>query len=265
MEIGKIVGRGRTADVFEYGHDSIIKILKPRFSNSLAEKEEKLHTIVQDSGLPVPKLLDVVMIDGKKGLVYQKINGISMLDSIRDNPNKMPDYANDLASLHIDISRCKIDDDRLETVNKRYLSWIENTDILTAEDKEKVLSYLGELPHGNSLCHSDFHADNILIDNGKYYIIDWLTAAKGSFCADVMRSFMLIKYSSAADDLDITQEIRMGIDLFSKIYIDGVLKAGKLSLDDVFRWELPVLAARLWEGVPKSEEKVVLEQLHQLL
>lgn len=265
MELGKVIGKGRTANVYEYGTDTIVKLLNSGFSNSVAEKEARIHTVVQDCGLPVPKLYDVVMVEGRKGLIYQRINGVSMLESIRNAPNMMPKYANDLASLHLDIGSCSIQDDGLETVKKRYAGWISAVDELAEAEKEKVISNMEELPEGDTLCHCDFHPDNVLIDNGKYYIIDWLTAAKGLFCTDVMRSHMLIKYGSQADDMDITPEMKMGIELFGNIYMDGILKSGRLNIDDVFRWEIPVLAARLYEGVPNGEKKVILERLYQLL
>jgi uncharacterized protein (TIGR02172 family) len=264
VEIGKVIGKCRTADVFEYGDNAIVKIFKPEFSNSQADKEQNLHTIVQNFGLPVPKLYDVIAYEGRKGLVYQKINGVTMLNLINENPNRMPEYAKDMASLHIDIGLCKIDCE-MESINKKYASWINNIDIFTDDEKKVINGYLDGLEEKDKLCHGDFHPDNILVDNGKYYIIDWLTATKGSFCADVMRSYMLIKYGSSADDVDITPEIRIGIDMFTKAYMDCLIESREVNLDDVFKWELPTLAARLWEGVPKSEKTVVLERLHQLL
>jgi hypothetical protein len=68
MKLGKIVGKGRSADVFEYGKDIVVKLFKGYNSISEAEKEFKLHMMVQGYRLPVPKLYDIITVGDKKGL-----------------------------------------------------------------------------------------------------------------------------------------------------------------------------------------------------
>lgn len=265
MEIGKVIGKGRTGDVYEYGSNAVVKLFKPQFPDSEVEKEYKMHMVAQKCGLPIPKLYDVITVGDKKGLVYQKINGFSMLDDILQNPSKMPNYAKDTASLHLEISKCTVSNDELVSVNERYATWIGWVDLLSEEEKKKVITYLDKLPTGNTLCHCDFHADNILIADGKYYIIDWITANRGCFEVDVMRSSTIIEYGTKADDLGFSQKIQKGLDAYNKIYLDSIVKYGKYDLGDILKWEIPVLAARLSEGVADNEKQLVLRRLREIL
>lgn len=265
MELGKIVGRGRSADVYEYGSDTVVKLFKGQYSNSEVEKEYKLHMVVQNYGLPIPKLYDILRFEDKTGLVYQRINGFTMLDDIRSNPSKMPEYSKDTASLHLEISKCTVDDDQLVSVNKQYSDWITWLDILSHEKKQKAVDYINSLPSGNTLCHSDFHADNIMIENGKYYIIDWINVNRGCFAADVMRSSALIEFGSKASDMELGSEIQAGIEMYRKIYLDSILSNSDLSLDDVYRWEIPVLVGKLLDGNPEDEKRLVHKRLLEIL
>lgn len=265
MELGKVVGKGRSADVYEYGSDTVVKLFKGQYSISEAEKEYKLHMIVQGYALPIPKLYDTITIGDKKGLVYQKINGFTMLDDIRQNPSKMPDYAKDTASLHLEIAKCSVDDDQLESVNQQYLEWIKWLDLLSDEKKQKAIDYINSLPSGNTLCHSDFHPDNIMIEDGKYYIIDWINVNRGYFAADVMRSCAIIEFGSKASDMELGSEIQAGIEMYRKTYLDSIVAGSDLSPDEIYRWEIPVLVGKLLDGNPEDEKRFVHKRLVEIL
>jgi hypothetical protein len=102
-----------------------------------------------------------------------------MLDDIRQNPSKMPDYAKLTASLHLEIAKCTVEGDELITVNQQYSSWVKWTDLLTDEEKQKAINYLDKLPTGNTLCHSDFHADNIMIEVESIILLIGIRSIKG--------------------------------------------------------------------------------------
>ncbi|MBR2989013.1 MAG: aminoglycoside phosphotransferase family protein, partial [Clostridia bacterium] len=48
------------------------------------------------------------------------------------------------------------------------------------------------MPKHTKVCHGDFNASNIVIDDeGKAYVIDWAHATQGNASADVARTYLL--------------------------------------------------------------------------
>lgn len=265
MKLSKIIGHGRTADVYLYKKDTVVKLFKEHFSNEEADKEEKLHTIAQGCGLPVPKLLDTIMVNGRKGLVYQRIDGSTMLTLMGNHPQKVMDFAHDAACLHRDILSCKVDTNMV-SIHDKYANWIKKLTLLTDSEKQFALDVLSNLDEDHRLCHGDFHPDNILVtDDGQYYIIDWLTATKGSSYADIMRSSILVTYGAASEDLHLSEDVRRCIECYHSTYLGHLCKLCEINIKDIYQWEVPSLAARLHEGVHISEKQLILKKLRSIL
>lgn len=80
MEINKIIGKGNTAEVYEYGENKVIKLFHTGFSISAIENEYNNAMVVKD--LPFNKALvyDLISYKGRKGIVYDKVEGELLLD-----------------------------------------------------------------------------------------------------------------------------------------------------------------------------------------
>jgi len=63
--------------------------------------------------------------------------------------------------------------------------------------KRELHDAIVDMPHGDRLCHGDFHPLNILGDTLDPVVIDWLDARRGDPVADVCRSYLLLKLHAA--------------------------------------------------------------------
>jgi len=66
-----------------------------------------------------------------------------------------------------------------------------------------ALQILENLKDGDTLCHGDFHPDNILISNGQAMVIDFMNVCHGDYLYDVARTVFLVQYTpvpAAAED-----------------------------------------------------------------
>ena len=262
-ELGKLIGRGRTADVYQYTDSAVVKLLRPGFPESILEYEKKIHTAVQSLGLPIPKILDKITIDGRPGLVYQKINGITVIDAVKAHPRNIIKYARDMAALHNDIGSCT--PEGLPSLKQRLLSGIARQKILSVHDADRAAGKLESLNNGGALCHCDFHPGNIMTDGGNYRVIDWVNAVSGSFGADVMRTLMILDYAADPNGEVSALLARTAGALIRKTYFKNLLKLSKLTPNEVFSWEVPTIAARFSEDVPASEEAALKKRLKKIL
>ncbi len=257
MKPGKLIGQGRTAEIFEWGEDKILKLFRPGISKTLSEAEYKASLEINKKINSIPKVYDFIEMDGRSGIIYERINGTTMLKVISTKPWKLSKEAHRLARLHKSIQQ-KIDFE-LPKYTDRLKSSISEVALLSDDLKEKLYKYIDTLPDDNILCHGDFHPDNILITKNNAIIIDWMTATKGNPLADVARTSIMLKFGDVPGKSRMKKKL---IDLFRKKlfleYIKEYINISKVNINQIKKWELPIAAARLIEWLPESEKRNLL-------
>ncbi|ULQ59050.1 phosphotransferase [Brucepastera parasyntrophica] len=252
--MAKIIGRGRTSDVLEYSQDKVLKLFHEEF-NWVARDEYDFARLVRSLDLAAPEVYELIELEGRKGIVYEFIDGKSMLDEILAAPSQIKAFARLLASVHWSIhSRSN---DTLVPVREMLRDRIGQAGDITEEEKETIYAYLEKLPDGNSICHFDFHPLNILIGPGlKATVIDWITVCRGSPFADVCRTSLIITAAKAPRDRPLIS--RLIITLFKKrlnsLYLSEYRKLSGCKKKDIDQWKLPVAAARLAENIPEEKD-----------
>lgn len=257
MKHGKLIGQGRTAEIFEWGEDKILKLFRHGISKTLSEAEYKASLQINKKLNSSPKVYDFIEIDGRSGIIYERIYGTTMLKVISTKPWKLSKEAHSLAKLHKSIQQ-KVDFE-LPKYTDRLKSCISEVNLLSDDLKGKLYKYIDTLPDDNVLCHGDFHPDNILITKDNVIVIDWMTAANGNPLADVARTSVMLKFGDVPGKSHIEKKL---IDLLRKKlyseYIKEYINISKVNINQIKKWELPIAAARLIEWLPESEKKNLL-------
>lgn len=263
-EKGRWLARGRTAEIYLWG-DHVLKLFKPGASSAAVEQEFKINSQVQKTGLPVPKTIDIVEVDGRKGIIYQSISGSSMLKQISTKPWTLKKEAHRLAELHLAIHRYSVSNLPEQKLNLE--NEISSADLLSAHSREMILEVLGRLPDHHQLCHGDFHPDNILLSPAGPVIIDWMTGSSGEPLADVARTLILLRVAStpSAHSYFTRKLIDFIRNNFYSNYLKHYLKLTKTSFAEIQRWELPIAAARLNENIPPAEKERLVLMISHLL
>lgn len=183
---------GRTAEIYPYGDGKILKLFFSTIPKSWSDREASIGQYIQATELPVPKVFDSVKVNDRDGVVYERIDGPSLLNQLGRMPWKAGPYARLLASLHAQVHQVSAPAD-LETQREWARGGIPDTDKLSKETKERVLHLLDSMPDGDRLCHGDFHPGNIIATNRGPIIIDWMTASKGTASGDVARTSIILE------------------------------------------------------------------------
>jgi aminoglycoside phosphotransferase (APT) family kinase protein len=129
------------------------------------------------------------------------------------------------------------------------------------------LNYLMQLPNGNKVCHGDYHTDNIIMMDGEAKVLDWMTATSVNPCGDVARTLIMIRYSYLPSDMPKATKlfIQTARKLFARFYLNSYMKLTNTSAKSIDKWLLPVMAARLVEGVPEPEKQFLLRKIRHNL
>ena len=157
----------------------------------LVQQEGMVTNAAQAAGLPVARSYEVVEIGDKWGIVFENVDGRSLLQYVSRKPWKSLLAAHILAELHARIHNCPATV-TLPSQREQIKGWINCAVEVPDTDRIQALQQLYELPTGTSLCHGDFHPDNILLHAQGPVIIDWITGSSGNPLADVAWTVLLL-------------------------------------------------------------------------
>lgn len=169
--------------------DNCIKVFDNDFSKADVLNEALNQARIEETGLNIPKIKEVCMIDGKWAIVSEFIKGKTLAQLMKENPEKKSEYLNLFVDLQIEMHSKKAP--LLGKLKDKMNRKISEADI-DATTRYELHTRLESMPKHNKVCHGDFHPSNIIItDDGTAYIIDWSHATQGNASADVARTYLL--------------------------------------------------------------------------
>ncbi len=265
MTVGVLLGKGMTAEVYKWQQGKALKLFFENIPGHWIEYESTVGTAISHAGLPSPAVYGIIAYKNRRGIVYQEIEGESMLATLMRRPWRILKYARQLAKLHYHIHSAEADN--LPLNKSGMMTAIKASEALKETTKEQIIKYIGALPDGSNICHGDFHPDNILLQgNGGAVVIDWSNTYYGSPLSDVARTILIITTPYMPEGTPPLIKMLSGHlkRILSSCYIKEYTRLSKLRQEDIKAWLLPMAAARLWERIP-GEEKWLIEIINREL
>ncbi len=189
-----LVGKGFCADVYAWGAGRVLKLFHGLAGRERAEREFAATLAIHGTGLPVPEGFDLIEVGGRSGIVFERVDGVSLLGYSQARPWALFAVIRQFAELHAEIHRHPAPAG-LPTLRERIDARIELADSSAAE-KQAARDQLALLPNGDALCHGDFHPDNILLTPRGPVVIDWSSASRGDPLGDVACTSRLMQTAS---------------------------------------------------------------------
>ena len=257
MDLGKPIAYGRTAEIYAWQEGQILKLFYDWFGLDAIEYERRIAQAVYASGLPVPAVGDILRVNDRNGLVYQRVNGNPMFEILKRKPWQGNHYARRMAALHGKLHTSTIQAD-IPDQRSRLVQKIQYAAALLGPIQSKALAALEAMPDGDRLCHGDFHPGNILLTPQGEIIIDWIDATRGNPLADLARTTILIR--GAAESSQIGNIIEKAfVKTFHAEYIRHYFKLYPGGEQEYRRWLPIVAAARLSENIPELEKWLIAQ------
>ncbi|MHA2035028.1 MAG: phosphotransferase family protein [Promethearchaeota archaeon] len=251
MEKGDVIGKGRAAEVIYWGNNRVLKLFYKDFPRHIIDYIYTVDGLIGKSFPYSPKVFEKIEDNGRIGIIYEYIEGITLIDFMRKKKN-IGNALRLLAEIHVEMHKHEIRD--INPLANFYKLAIHQTNLINEEQKKEIIDYLEQLPEANKICHGDYHPDNIILSNNKAYVIDWSNAYSGNPNSDVSRTYYILKYGTSPSDEKksfITRFLLKSIrSRFAKLYLNHYLELTNISVEEIKRWDLVTYATRLREPVP---------------
>jgi Phosphotransferase enzyme family len=242
---GALVGRGYTADVYAWGAGRVLKLFHAGGDPTRAEREYRATRAVHAAGLPAPAAYELVEIDGRRGIVLERIDGPSLVEYAQRRPWALFWGARRLAELHAEIHRCQAPAE-LPSQRDWLAGGIDTAPDVSEADRDAARRQLAELPDGTAVCHGDFHPGNVLLTPRGPVVIDWGAATRGYPLGDVACTLRLMQTARLPSWMPRPMHWLLACTrpLLHRTYLGRYLRLGGGTRRQIEAWRVPVATAR---------------------
>ena len=237
MKLEKIIAVRNNKTIYRDG-DKCIKVFNEGFSKADVLNEALNQARIEGTGLNIPKILEVTMIEGKWAIVSEFIKGKTLAQLMEEDPEKKDEYLALLVDLQLEMhSKTCAHLNKLKDKMNRKISE-SNLDATTRYD---LHTRLEGMPKHKKVCHGDFNPSNIIItEDGTPYILDWSHATQGNASADAARTYLLFWLNGDIEG--------------AKKYLDLFCEKSNTAKQYVQKWMPIVAASQSVKGNEKERE-----------
>lgn len=240
MKFKNIIAERKNKIIYRDG-DYCVKLFNSDFSKIDVLNEALNQARIEETGLNIPKIKEVSMIDGQWAIIYEYIEGKTLAECMEENPEKLDEYLEFFVDLQLQVlnSSCPL----LNRLKEKMHRKIDQTE-LSSFVKYELHTRLDGMPKKEKVCHGDFNPTNIILgSDGKTYIIDWSHVTQGNASADAARTYLLFKLAKKDD--------------IAEKYLDLFCEKGNIIKQLVQKW-MPIVAASQSVKGNEDEKQILL-------
>jgi len=225
MKLDRVIAVRNKKTIYRDG-DRCIKVFNEDYSKADILNEALNQARIEETGLNIPRILEVTTVDGKWAIVTEFIEGKTLAQLMQENPEDADKYMEQFVDLQLEMHRktCPMLTKLKDKMNRK----ISQTE-LDATARYDLHTRLESMPKHNKVCHGDFNPSNVIIaEDGTPYILDWSHATQGNASADAARTYLLFCLSGDREAADK--------------YLDLFCRKSDTAKQYVQKW-LPIVAA----------------------
>jgi aminoglycoside phosphotransferase (APT) family kinase protein len=246
------IGVGRTAEVYAWGEGRVLKLYRDWTPERWVEEERLGTALAHQAGLPAPAVHGVEVVEGRRGIVFERLEGPSLMSEVGRKPWLGVWAARTLAEVHAAIHARRVPGDGMPTMRQR-LRWCIADSGLPEDLQRRAGAALEGLPDGEFLCHCDLHPDNVILTRRGPVVIDWGAACVGHPLADVARTALTLRIGCAPGARPPGPVASAGRALLTRAYLRRYLRSTGAARREVDAWALPV-------GVARAHDRILEER-----
>lgn len=236
MQFNELIASSETVDLYRQG-DRAVKLFKVDRPKTQSLYEALTHARVEATGLRVPVIREVSVIDGRWAITMDLIEGPTLAERMKAEPEHTERFINEMVDLQLEVHSKQVP--KLSKLKDKLERQINSLTEIDDACKFELLARLGAMPKHVKLCHGNFFPTNIILNEKGTYIVDWLAARQGNASADVARTYLLFSLDSPDT---------------AELYLNTFCRKTGTSKHYVQEWLPIVAAAQLTENRPAERD-----------
>ena len=273
----QLIGKGSCGTVYRLDDETVIKVYDaPRHQHEtgMAKMEADISREVFKRGLPTAISYNIVKCGPYNAAIYEKVTGVTVGDAILEDPSKLDELVAKFAALGRQLHHTEAPADIFPEAIKLKLSrgdvllmpWLDEDGMKRWKD------LVNTIPDRPYMVHTDFHFDNVMVQDGEIILIDVGGISHGHPVFDFISMYLRAK-SPELTKSKLSPELNVKIfDTYVKDYFGDKLNESNIRvLNEIFDFagNIPIVAAycgmyKPGECDPKIE-KDIRERLNRII
>ena len=238
----------RTDKIVYRDGNTVLKVFDPAYSTADIFNEALNQARIEETGFPVPKIIEILKMDGKWAIRREYAEGTTLERLLLEKPENRESYLDLFTDVQREIFSLKAK--QLNRQKYKLAQRIARAPI-SEEKRERLLESLFTLPDGTATLHGDFIPSNLVLrPQGRYCVLDWTHVTEGNEQEDVARTYL--------------QLLRRFDESTAERYLSLYLSKSGARRGDVFAWMASATVALLVLCRP-SERGFYLAKLNQYM
>jgi serine/threonine protein kinase len=257
------VAEGREAEIYAWEPGKVLRLFREHRDLAAIEREVAAMEAGRASMQLVPAVFGITIVDGRPGMIMERIDGPDLLTLIGRKPWRVWEGGRingaTQARLHDAIAPAG-----LPTVKQRITRLVSGPAV-PPHIAGFALRHLEQLPDGDRLCHGDLHPANILLSSRGPIVIDWPNATRGDPHADLARTYLTLRIGSPPPGSPplLIALAKVGRRILILSYLRAYRKQSPcVDMALMRRWMIVRAADRLSDGIP-DERATLLGMLER--
>jgi hypothetical protein len=168
--LGEKIGEGAYAEVHAWAPGQVLKLFKSGFPRRHSGWEARMTRAVFAAGAPAPEVFEEVTLEGRFGVVLQRLDGPTLKQLWRSGATT-PEQTG--ATLAISVHKTASPPDVLSLCDLMNGSLRLSGGTLPKHIATGILTLIKRLALGDELCHGDLHPGNVIMTADGPRLIDW--------------------------------------------------------------------------------------------
>ncbi|MGH2560618.1 MAG: phosphotransferase family protein [Thermomicrobiales bacterium] len=247
------VAAGREAEIFAWEEGKVLRLFRNANAGEAVRREAVAMTAVRAVLPLVPAVDEVVEIEGRPGLILERIDGPDLLSRFKERPWTLWQAGQMTGRVHAELNRLP-GPESLPDLKQQIERKLGRFPAVPAAIAERARALLQELPDGDRLLHGDMHPGNVILTDAGPIVIDWPNAARGDPTADLARTLAIGRADRPPEG---TPRLRLAVEMAGRRLVfrahERAYRRG-LPVDTALldRWLVVRAAERLAEEIPEE-------------
>jgi len=197
--LGEKIGEGAFSEAYAWAPGQVVKLFKASVPREFGRHEVRMIRAVLAAGLPVPEVFGELTLDGRFGIVLQRLDGPTLLQLTRTGAVTFEQAGAIVAALAMSVHTTPPPPE-VPSVRGYMEAELRHDDgKLPKHIATDVLALIDRLSPGDGLCHCDLSPGNVIMTAEGPKLVDWAFAMRAP--AVVHLGFLHVILSELAPEI----------------------------------------------------------------